>query len=194
MKMKNFKSGFTLIETLVAVSVLAFAFIGPLTLGYYSIKSDAAAKNQLTAFFLAQDAMEYIRNRRDTNFLQRPLIPWLSGMSQCIDNRPPPFNTTYCRVDTTQPQDPPSIAPPGYTNGAIATCSGAGCGLLYRPSDGLYNHLSGNNTIFIRTVQISDVALNPDEKKVKITISWTERTGTKSFTLEEHLFNWGGMP
>jgi len=82
MKIKNFKfsakgrsasggkkCGFTLLETLAAVSVLTFAIVGPLTLAYYSIRSSSVSQNQLTAFYLAQEAIEYIKNLRDNNAL-----------------------------------------------------------------------------------------------------------------------------
>jgi len=48
------KKGFTLLETFVALSILTFVVIGPLTLASYSIRSASLSQNQLTAFYLAQ--------------------------------------------------------------------------------------------------------------------------------------------
>ncbi len=175
MEIKKFKnSGFTLIETLVAVSVLAFAFLGPLTLGYFSIRSASVAKNQLTAFFLAQDAMEFIRNWRDTNFLRRePMVSWMFGLTPC--------RASNCYVETTK----------DYPNG-INTC-GVCPKLKYNSTSRLYNYTTGSDTVFTRTIRFTDPPPSVYEEKVTITISWTERSYTRSFTLEENIFNWGGI-
>jgi prepilin-type N-terminal cleavage/methylation domain-containing protein len=62
--------GFTLVETLVAVLLLTVAIAGPLTIISKSLITALVAKDQVTAFFLAQDAVEYVRFVRDTNKLQ----------------------------------------------------------------------------------------------------------------------------
>ncbi len=71
------RRGFTLIETLVAVMILATAIAGPLTLASRALNTSLIAKDQITAYYLAQDAIEYVRYARDTNRLQGG--DWLSG-------------------------------------------------------------------------------------------------------------------
>lgn len=59
-------NGFTLIETLVAISILLLVVIGPITVAQRGIKSAYYANEQVTAVFLAQEAVEAIRERRDS--------------------------------------------------------------------------------------------------------------------------------
>ena len=61
--------GFTLIETLVAVSFLIFAIIAPLTLVSKSLSSALYARDQVTAYNLAQEGIEAVRAVRDGNLL-----------------------------------------------------------------------------------------------------------------------------
>ncbi|MDE2188454.1 MAG: prepilin-type N-terminal cleavage/methylation domain-containing protein [Patescibacteria group bacterium] len=60
-------SGFTLVETLIAIAILMIAIAGPLTVAEKSLYASIYAKNQVMASYLAQDAMESIRNSLDTN-------------------------------------------------------------------------------------------------------------------------------
>ena len=51
------KKGFTLIETLVAVSLLTVAIVAPMTLTARSLSAAYYARDQITAFHLAQEAI-----------------------------------------------------------------------------------------------------------------------------------------
>ncbi|MBC7073921.1 type II secretion system protein [Candidatus Parcubacteria bacterium] len=63
------KKTFTLIETLVAISIFLFA-ISFIVSGFSRfISAQQTVTNQLIAAYLAQDAIETIRNQRDTNWL-----------------------------------------------------------------------------------------------------------------------------
>lgn len=61
--MKN--KGFTIIETLVAITILMISIVGPLTIAQKSLNAATYAKDQVIASFLAQDLMEDIKNNRD---------------------------------------------------------------------------------------------------------------------------------
>lgn len=65
----NNKKGFTIIETLVAVTILMISIAGPLTIAQKSLMAAIYAKDQVIASFLAQQKIEEIKNRRDTYFL-----------------------------------------------------------------------------------------------------------------------------
>ena len=64
--LKN-KYGFSLIETMIAVSILMIAIAGPLSLVQAGLFSSIHQRNQVTATYLAQEAIEYIKNVRDSN-------------------------------------------------------------------------------------------------------------------------------
>src|ERR1035437_529341 len=74
--------GFSLIETLIAVSILMIAIAGPLSLVQAGLFSSIHQRNQVTATYLAQEALEYIKNIRDTNSYTQytaNLVDWLTG-------------------------------------------------------------------------------------------------------------------
>ena len=62
--------GFTLVETLVAIAVLLLIIIGPITAAQKGIQQAYYANEQLSAVFLAQEAIESIRQRGDDRALK----------------------------------------------------------------------------------------------------------------------------
>jgi type II secretory pathway pseudopilin PulG len=58
-------TGFTLIETLVAISILMIAIAGPLTVANKAYTASINAREQSVAMYLAQESMEYINNMKD---------------------------------------------------------------------------------------------------------------------------------
>ncbi len=59
---KSYSSGFTIIETLVAITILMIAIAGPITIAKKGLNASLYARDQVTASFLAQDMMESIKN------------------------------------------------------------------------------------------------------------------------------------
>ena len=62
--------GFTLIETMVAISILMVAIVAPMSLAAQSLSAAYYARDQITAFYLAQEGIEVVRSVRDTNILK----------------------------------------------------------------------------------------------------------------------------
>lgn len=75
MKIKDLKNqkGFTIIETLVAITILMISIAGPLTIAQKSLMAAIYAKDQVIASYLAQDLMEDIKNNRDNYILSNGL-------------------------------------------------------------------------------------------------------------------------
>jgi len=176
-KYKNSKSksavGFTMIETLVAISILLLAIVGPLTIASRGIVSAAFARDQITAFHLAREAVELIRNRRDTNIITNS--NWINGLNTC-------FSPGACKVE-----------PVGdITQNIFTICSNGVCPVLNRnTSTGIYGYISGGNWIetpFTRTIVIDNI--NTDEISISVTISWSTGVLSKSFTIRENFLNW----
>jgi prepilin-type N-terminal cleavage/methylation domain-containing protein len=167
-------AGFTLIETLVAVLLLSTAIAAPLTIASKGLSASLIARDQMMAFYLAQDAVEYVRFVRDTNKLSGN--PWLTSLDACT-------GADGCTVDPS--------------SGTIDACSGA-CAYIKRYDDGAghvyYSYTDGNQTpqLFRRTVKLEpppDGAT--DEEVLTVTVSWRAQSGvTRNIFVRENLLDW----
>jgi len=68
----SLQKGFTIIETLVAVTVLMIAIAGPLTTAMKAYTAALEARNQTIAMYLAQEKLEEISYNKDVT-IQLPL-------------------------------------------------------------------------------------------------------------------------
>jgi len=166
----NTQTGFSLIEALVAIAVLLLALIGPFTIATRGLIAANFARDQVTAFYLAQEATEIVRSKRDNNALQGEA--WTEGLSNCFNKE--------CIVDATKNID---------SGNAIKAC-GASCDVLQQsPSSKLYGYLNGwDDTKFTRKIFIEEISSN--EIRVAITISWSSGRINKSFSVTETFFDW----
>lgn len=157
--------GFTLVETLIAVTILISAVVGPMIVVQKSLSSANFAKNQIISFHLAGEAIEYIRNKRDSNTLNG--ISWTNGLTECIDKK--------CAVDVV--------------NDTMSQCSENCPNLQFDSENGFYGYDSNwEGSIFNRVVEIKNV--NEEELSILITIFWSSGVFTKEFSVRENLFNW----
>lgn len=164
LKIENSKKGFTLVEALVAITIVLISVVGPLTIISKTLSFARYARDEITAFYLAQDAIEFIRNTRDKNSIGGSA--WLSGLSNCVGG--------MCTVDSAA--------------GAIASC-GASCPPLKLSSSGVYGYVSGSNTPFIREVLITETSGNK-EATIDVTVRWSEILLTRQFSMREYIYNW----
>lgn len=184
-------NGFTLVETLVAVSILSLSILAGFTAVQNSLKSSVTAKNQMIAFYLTQDAMEYIKNRRDENGLNyiNTVSPspntWLDGIvtvSGGVGSGPCGAGKT-CRIDS------------GANTVTDCATDGANCRNLLQDmvfnssTKGLYGYTNGwTDTGFRRSISIQSIVAN-EEVRITITIYWTQGGTSKTFQISQSLFN-----
>lgn len=168
MKKASTTRGFTLIETFVAITILMTAIAGPLTLASRGLTSAMVARDQLAASFLAQEGIEYIRQKRDTNHLQgNP--SWLSGLTACVGQE--------CMVDTV-------------TDAAPAACSGACVPLRYDRESGFFGYDPLDDmTLYVRSVRI-DLLASGYEARITSTVSWRSSIFSREVTLTEVITDW----
>ena len=67
---KKTEKGYSLVEVLIAVSILMLAIVGPLTIAAKSLQSAQYARQQTTAFFLAQEGITAVNTFRNWYALQ----------------------------------------------------------------------------------------------------------------------------
>lgn len=188
MHTKVHTKGFTLVETLVAISILTISILGTFTAVQSGLQSSSFAKDQITAFYLVQETMEYLRNVRDENAICTldgasggvcTNDGWLTGIS--ADGSDPCTFDTVCRIDS-------------YAD-TVVSCGSTeweSCPVLNQHTTGVYSYTSGNGwtaTRFKREVKIESIT--PDEEiSIAVRISWTSGSFTKNFTVRQNLRNW----
>ena len=197
----RFSRGFTLIETMVAITIMTLAVLAPFAAVQQVVKATNMSKDQLIASFLAQEGMEYVRFVRYTN--------WLSSVAATGDvsdgaynpiegldgNNGPDCTGTYkCTLDAREaPYDAG-----GDING-IAWCANPGhanCAPLYLTADGLYTQETADSsgtaytrTPFTRSININDDNLDEGYITVTVTLTWNDH-GARTMTLTEDMYDW----
>ncbi len=123
--------GFTLLETIVALAIIAAAMSGPITLATRGILNAKFAKSRLVAANLSQEGLELVRKVRDDNILANRA--WDFGID--VGDR---------QADVV-------------TSGLSAS---SGAPLKRDTASGLYNYTSGNTTLFVRRINITKPVAN----------------------------------
>ncbi len=179
--------GFTLIETLVAITILTTAVAAPLTLAAQSLIAAYNARDQVIAFHLAQEAVETVRAQRDHNLLESlktvgSTVGWLNGM--------------YVQLIGELLPEPFMVDSISSTNNFIL-CSGSDSNtcnnLLFNDAMGFYGHEIGVPSKFKRFVNITEVPnTNGEEVTVRSEVQWRfgSQGNTRSVIIEQNLFNW----
>ncbi len=164
--LKNTQRGFTLIETLVAISILLLSVGAPLTIASKGLASSFFARDQITAFYLAQDAVEFVRNTRDNNTLSS--ASWLTGF--------PSTDGEAFTVDTV--------------DGDMALCSVTCPALEYNESTDFYSYddPAADESIFTRSVSIETI--NGNEVLVTVSVSWSTGVFNRTFSVKESILDW----
>jgi len=64
------KTGFTLMEAIVAITIITVGIVGVFSLVTQTISSVSVSEDKLIAAYLAQEGIEIVRNIRDTNWIE----------------------------------------------------------------------------------------------------------------------------
>lgn len=172
-KKNKTKFGFTLIETLIAVTILLIAVVGPIALIGDSIRKMYYARDEALAINLAQEGIEMVRQVRDSNMLSGSA--WLTTLADgtyMIDagnfmaGSPSTF-VIYCGAVC--------IPQPIYIDSATG---------LYRQGTVF------TSTRFSRIVTISGAGLPANERQVTSTVTWLTGGSTGSVSVSEYVFSW----
>jgi type II secretory pathway pseudopilin PulG len=77
MRKTSEKPAFTLVEIILGITVLTIVLVSITVLTLTSIQANSANIHKLTAYYLAQEGAEGVRNMRDSNWLQNHV--WNTG-------------------------------------------------------------------------------------------------------------------
>lgn len=181
--------GFTLLETVVSISILMLGVIGPITLAQRNIKVSREAGDRLVASFLAQEGIEMVRSVVSNSLGDNQ--DWLTNLA-INGGDPCTAPGKSCIVDVTQ-----TIANRANTFRVCNPPNGPNVcqnnGLIYRSDTAPYIYRQSDPgpgagwtpTKFSRSITVSEVE---DEKRITVTstVTW----GGKSVVLSEDIYRW----
>jgi len=204
---KTKRSGFTLIETLVAVFILTIALNGLFALIANSLFSARYARNEITANYLMQEAIDYIRNDRDTTVFQN-MSP--TSWSNFLGHYGYPSGLCFaggldsrdgCEIDLSNIDPATGRAVVSQCNTPRSSTFGeTECRVLNYDDNAsnrsFYNYQSGSLSNFKRQVLLWIDSSGPngtfgaDELQIKVTVEWQNGGVVRSRSLQTTLLNW----
>jgi len=186
-------TGFTLVETLVAISVFSLSIVGLMSVLANGISDMNYAKNKMVASYLAQEGIEYVRNVRDTYVLYgtdgSEWSDFLNELTPCKDSL-----VNGCHINYSfEKLDISFLA----TNDVFQQCflsgtNGDPCFLYYHDSTGKYDHQAlGSYSGFRRVITYSiDAGKNGDEIIVNSSVTWSKASKTYTVQTSASLLKW----
>ncbi|MEA3453256.1 MAG: prepilin-type N-terminal cleavage/methylation domain-containing protein [Patescibacteria group bacterium] len=165
--------GFTLVELLIATSIIGVGLMGAFTAVQQGISAMDYSNSRFVAAFLAQEGVEVIKSMRDTNLLQS--TTWNDGFS---------FNGDY----ELQYTDAHSLSPILFSVICSPDCFND-LHFLTKTNNGFYDYGPSSETKFKRKIRIEN--LPPDKIELEITVYWRKTGGgTHKLILKQHVYNW----
>ena len=156
------KKGFTLIETIIAVTILTVGTLGAARLIGYFVEYSSISNSRFTASYLTQEGIEIVKNIRDGNWLRG--ITWNTGLDAGVyegdyksANSFDSYQDRYLNID----------------------------------ADGFYSYSAGSPTQYKRKIEICTSTSGSDGIiYVSSTVSWLESGRPYFMKTEERIYNW----
>tara|TARA_B100002051_G_scaffold276779_1_gene327885 strand:+ start:2743 stop:3342 length:600 start_codon:yes stop_codon:yes gene_type:complete len=169
------QSGFSLVETLVAITILLVVIVGPMTISTSTARSTSFASEKVTAFFLAQEGAELVQKVRDDLILEAfntgsaPQGNW-EIFSGVIPGSPVStcYNADGCGIHLNTDAD--------ASINVVSCASAANCRLYLDDSSTrarfTHSSLGGNeSTLYTRAITLTRSGSN-DQVQVVSTVTW----------------------
>jgi len=186
---KSKNKGFTLVETLVALSIFSVSILGLLVALSQGLADTGYAKKKVAAAYLAQEGIEYIRNMRDTFMIYSndPQTGWedfKTHIAACAGGSGCYFNASG--LDYAEPEQPINQILLDACPSEPDTCPE----LLYDFVTGLYDSglVGGQPTGLVRQIKMEEIT--PDEVQITSTVFWSQASGNYSIVFSDNLLNW----
>ena len=181
------RRGFTLIETIMSVTIFAIAIIGPMTLSANSIKASKDSRLHLEALHLAEEGVEIIHNMRDNASAEdrsRVRLGWTSWMISI---------SATCSIACVV--DPTSHNGGGvWGNGALDPV-GAGSDIVkYNERTGVYSQRSGGGGLIDSPFRrrVTTTVVDARQTRVTSVVSYVSTYGglMRYATATDDIYNW----
>ena len=174
------QKSFTLIEVMLAISVLTIAVGGSFALIQQTLISSSLNQLKLRAYYLGQEGIEIVKNLRDNNWLN-PAATWDKGLADGL-------SVGESRDYIVDFQDVVLEVAPGNLSDQP----------LNLISSGFYGYAPGEATPFKRKITITKEnmpdTLEADDYslKVQVQVKWSERGRAHNIEIIDYLYNWYG--
>lgn len=168
-KPKNLKSGFTILETIVALTIFSVSILGIVVITGRGISDLSIAKDKLTGLYLAQEGIELARNVRDNHLLSSDDNYWatfLSDISACT-------GTSGCTINPTLNTNPTACS---TSDGCYITANGT--------SGRFFGRSTGPLEKFYRKITMVSDGNN------RVTVTSTVKWQKGQVTLTTEIYNW----
>jgi type II secretory pathway pseudopilin PulG len=171
-------SGFTILEMTVVIFIIVVGLTGIITLAHQNVQTVSIDKNTLIASQLAQEGLETVRAKRDTN--------WLQGANWETST------TTGSRLDILQLANGYKYTVDATTGliGAAPAGINDPAAKLYLNAAGLYTHqVTATSTSFSRLITVGHEN-NLASTSVICQVQWKKGISYYSYYAETVLYNW----
>jgi len=208
----NMTKAFTLIEALVAISILMIAIASPMTLAQKGLSTAVLSKDQMIASFLAQDVIEAVKNIRDQVAVSQTLGDWLTGdgsqfLFPCMCNpisencsfdvQPPDF-PRFCQIDTTVSKwdniaitQGNSYSPKLKISYTSPNINGIKYFLKY---DYMGKNCDDSNNLYVCNSKFSRyiniIKTSTDEAVVNVRVFWSSSQGVQKIDVQNFIYNY----
>ncbi len=159
-KTLNFYQGFSLVELMVGISMIAIVFTSLISLVNTVLANLSYSHNYLVASYLAQEGIELITQKRNENF-KNGLAFDAGIIANCLE-------IDYKSV--------------------LRSCSGESNNFLKYSEASGFQYNNGNDSVFTRTIKTAKV--NNNEIRVQSIVKWKTRNQDFEIVVEDHLYNW----
>ena|GEM_PF-5082342 len=174
-------SGFTLIEALIVMIILASSMTAALYLLTTVVFSTQSSVKRTKAVYLAQECSELARNVRDSAWLNYQA--WDCAFGSVGDE----FTISYDYSPGA------SIASCNNLNSAVSVApfgAGSDDNILWQNGATLTHQNSGEDSGYRRTIKHVDRDTNPETLDLECTVSWQFNGRTENASTTQTLTNW----
>jgi type II secretory pathway pseudopilin PulG len=184
-KAKN-NNGFTLVETMFAVFILSSTIVGLMVVVSNSLFAARYARDEITVNYLLQEAIDHIRNDRDTIVFFESDGTW--------DNFVNKYTSVCsgtgggCSLNALS-QEEPKPCPYGLGCPYLYYDKNAENGSFYVTDNGI-SMGDKIKTNFRRKILVEQNAVNPDEVDVTVTIDWKNGSLPVTRALKTSFMKW----
>ncbi len=190
-------AGFTIVEVLISLTIFSIAVAGVITVAVQGNLNVNAARNRVTASYLADEGIELMRALRDTAVVSAGVgsedAGWNNFVSMVVSDSLICSPGIPCDIDPTDLFSSTDTAFPNSTS--IVACSTAApyagfCPLVYNASSGYYTDRTTDADLSGFSRSLTAVQATPNAVLITSKVQWPEGTITRSVTQSETLYNW----